>query len=158
MYLKQSDVLLHTPWKTNMSPKKRTISIGNTSTPTINFQGKFVSFGEEIHLDIFLFKTLLPFRLRRDGKNKERQDLHSHRSRPGAIQISKVSSTNEAQDTWGFRWLGFQPSFLVAEMRGGVQTNKKGLRIQKGALFDVYNIYIYIYIYIIYLYVQFPGN
>ena len=32
------------PLKTNMSPKKGTISIGNTSEPTIDFQGTFVRF------------------------------------------------------------------------------------------------------------------
>ena len=74
--------------------------------------------------------------LRRDGKNKERQDLHSHRSGPGFVQIRKVSSTNEAQDTWEMLAGGVQPHvFLAAGNAVGVQTNKKGLRIQKGALF-----------------------
>ena len=53
-----------------------------------------------------------PPSLRRDGENKERQDLHSHRSGPGAVQIRKVSSTNEAQDTWGWWLVVFKPSFF----------------------------------------------
>ena len=36
-----------TPLKTNKSHKSGTISIGNTSTPTIDFQGTFVRFPGE---------------------------------------------------------------------------------------------------------------